>query len=145
MEAYSRHEKSAVLAGRPGVFTRRGEFPTSNVVMASDRYSYEGNWLFCSFDHTELLAARVGFSRGKMDWRDYGLDEAPASENALFCRVEVVTAEGIYAHLRGARKREQARQPADQGQPGRGHQGLPISCTCSSAGRLIWFIPTESR
>jgi hypothetical protein len=67
--------------------------------MAPNLYSYEGNWLFCSFDHSELLAARVGFGRGKMDWRDYGLDEAPATENALFWRVEVVTAEGIFAHL----------------------------------------------
>src|SRR4030095_10639869 len=31
--------------------------------------------------------------------RDYGLDEAPMTENALFCRVEVVTAKGIYAYL----------------------------------------------
>jgi len=96
---YNRLEKSAVLAGRPGVFVRPEEFPISNVIMAPDRYSYEGNWLFCSFDHPELLAARVGFGRGKLDWRDYGLDEAPMTESALFCRVEVVTTRGIYAYL----------------------------------------------
>jgi hypothetical protein len=96
---YNRLEKSAVLTGRPGVFKRPEEFPISNVVMAPDRYSYEGNWLFCSFNHSELLAARVGFGRGRIDWRDYGLDEAPMTENALFCRVEVITAKGIYAYL----------------------------------------------
>jgi hypothetical protein len=96
---YNRLEKSGVLTGRPGVFTRPEEFPISNVVIAPDRYSYEGNWLFCSFNHPELLGARVGFGKGRIDWRDYGLDEAPMTENALFCRVEVVTAKGIYAYL----------------------------------------------
>ena len=96
---YDRREKSAVLTGRPGVFRRPEEFPISNVVIAPDQYSYEGNWLFCSFNHPELRAARVGFGRGKIDWRDYGLDEAPMNENALFWRVEVITADGIYAHL----------------------------------------------
>ena len=96
---YNRLERSAVLTGRPGVFRRPEEFPISNVVIAPDRYSYEGNWLFCSFNHPDLLGARVGFGRGRIDWRDYGLDEAPMTENALFCRVEVVTAKGIYAYL----------------------------------------------
>ncbi len=34
-----------------------------------------------------------------MDWRDYGLDEAPISENSLFIRIEIITARGIYAYL----------------------------------------------
>ena len=34
-----------------------------------------------------------------MDWRDYGLDEAPTSENSLFTRIEIITARGIYAYL----------------------------------------------
>jgi hypothetical protein len=97
--AYDRLERSAVLTGRPGVITKPGEFPITNVVMAPDRYSYEGNWLFCSFNHSELLAARIGFGKGTIDWRDYGLDDAPMTESALFCRVEVVTAKGIYAYL----------------------------------------------
>ena len=96
---YDRLIKSAVLTGRPGAFTKPEDFPISNVVMVPDQYSYEGNWLFCSFDHPELIAARVGFGRGKLDWRDYGLNEVPMNENALFWRVEVVTARGIVAHL----------------------------------------------
>jgi hypothetical protein len=99
LTAYDRLEKSAVMTGRPGIFRKPEEFPISNVVIAPDQYSYEGNWLFCSFNHSELLGARVGFGRGRIDWRDYGLDETPMTESALFCRVEVVTAKGIYAYL----------------------------------------------
>jgi hypothetical protein len=82
------------MSGQPGVFRRPEEFPLANVVIAPDRYSYEGNWLFCSFNHSELLGARVGFGKGTIDWR---LDDAPMTESALFCRAEVVTAKGIYA------------------------------------------------
>jgi hypothetical protein len=96
---YDRLEKSAVMTGRPGAFRRPEEFPLSNVVIAPDRYSYEGNWLFCSFNHSELLGVRVGFGRGRIDWRDYGLDEAPMTESALFSRVEVITTKGIHAYL----------------------------------------------
>jgi hypothetical protein len=97
--AYDRLEKSAVLLGRPGTFLPAGEFPLSNVVMAVDRYSYEGNWLFCTFAQSDILAARVGFGRGKMDWRDYGLEDAPRSANALFSRIEIITSQGIYAYF----------------------------------------------
>ena len=34
-----------------------------------------------------------------MDWRDYGLDEAPISDNSLFIRIEIITSQGIYAYL----------------------------------------------
>ncbi len=90
---------SSVLTGRPGHICGSDTFDTSNVIMAPDRYSYEGNWLFCMFSEPEVAAARIGFGRGKMDWRDYGLEGVPISESALFCRIEVVAAEGIYAYL----------------------------------------------
>ena len=96
---YNRKEQSSVLIGRPGTFTPADRFPISNVVITPDRYSYEGNWLFCTFTQSEIVAARIGFGRGKMDWRDYGLDEAPTSENSLFTRIEIITARGIYAYL----------------------------------------------
>ena len=96
---YDRKEQSLVLIGRPGTFTPADRFPISNVVITPDRYSYEGNWLFCTFTQSEIVAARIGFGRGKMDWRDYGLDEAPTSENSLFTRIEIITARGIYAYL----------------------------------------------
>jgi hypothetical protein len=96
---YDRSDKSAVLIGRPGVFTPAGDFPVSNVIIAADRYSYEGNWLFCTFDGPEILAARIGFGLGEMDWRDYGLQNAPISDHALFRRIEIVTSTGIYAYF----------------------------------------------
>jgi len=96
---YNRSEKSAVLLGRPGTFTPAGQFPTSNVIIDAERYSYEGNWLFCTFTQSDIVAARIGFGRGKMDWRDYGLEEAPISAKALFSRIEILTSQGIYAYL----------------------------------------------
>jgi len=96
---YNRSEKSAVLLGRPGTFTPAGQFPTSNVIIDAERYSYEGNWLFCTFAQSDILAARIGFGRGKMDWRDYGLEAAPISVNALFSRIEIITSQGIYAYF----------------------------------------------
>src|SRR5258705_11320254 len=97
--AYDRLEKSAVLLGRPGIITPAQEFPISNIVIAADRYSYEGNWLFCTFAQSDIVAARIGFGRGKMDWRDYGLEDAAMSANALFSRIEIITSQGIYAYL----------------------------------------------
>lgn len=97
-DADPRLRESRVLIGRPGVICGSDEFATSNVVI-SDQYSYEGNWLFCMFSQPEVVAARIGFGRGKMDWRDYGLDSAPISDEALFSRIEVITPEGIYAYL----------------------------------------------
>lgn len=97
--AYDRLEKSSVLLGRPGTIAPASEFPISNVVIAADRYSYEGNWLFCTFAQSDIVAARIGFGRGKMDWRDYGIESAPISANALFSRIEVITSQGIYAYF----------------------------------------------
>lgn len=90
---------SAVLAGRPGHIFGSEAFDSSNVIMAPARFNYEGNWLFCMFSQPEVTAARIGFGRGKMDWRDYGLENAPISGNALFCRIEVVAAGGIHAYV----------------------------------------------
>ena len=87
------------MLGRPGTITPAGQFPVSNLIIDADRYSYEGNWLFCTFAQSDIVAARIGFGRGKMDWRDYGLDEAPISANALFSRIEIITSQGIYAYL----------------------------------------------
>ncbi|MBM3800988.1 MAG: hypothetical protein FJW26_01625 [Acidimicrobiia bacterium] len=97
--AYDRLEKSCVLLGRPGTIASAEEFPISNVMIDADRYSYEGNWLFCTFTQSDIVAARIGFGRGKMDWRDYGIESAPISANALFSRIEVITSQGIYAYF----------------------------------------------
>lgn len=97
--AYDRLEKSSVLLGRPGTITPTGEFPISNLIIDTERYSYEGNWLFCTFTQSDIVAARIGFGRGKMDWRDYGIESAPVSANALFSRIEVITSQGIYAYF----------------------------------------------
>jgi hypothetical protein len=96
---YNRAEKSAVLLGRPGTFSSAEQFPVSNVIIDADRYSYEGNWLFCTFGQSDIVAARIGFGRGKMDWRDYGLEGAPISAKALFSRIEIITSQGIYAYF----------------------------------------------
>ncbi len=103
---YNRKEKSSFCIGRPGTFTPADRFPISNVVITPDRYSYEGNWLFCTFTQSDIVAARIGFGRGKMDWRDYGLDEAPISENSLFIRIEIITAQW---HLRVSLLRSELR------------------------------------
>ena len=97
--AYDRLEKSAVLLGRPGAFSPAGQFPISNLIIDAERYSYEGNWLFCTFTRSDIVAARIGFGRGMMDWRDYGLEDAPRSANALFSRIEIITSRGIYAYF----------------------------------------------
>jgi len=120
---YNRAEKSAVLVGRPGTFTPAGQFPISNVIIAADRYSYEGNWLFCTFAQSDIVAARIGFGRGKMDWRDYGIDEAPISPNALFSRIEIITSQGIYAYLSSDPDSGQALQSSPTGLDLRFNQG----------------------
>ena len=97
--AYDRLEKSAVLLGRPGTFSPAGQFPICNLIIDAERYSYEGNWLFCTFTGSDIVAARIGFGSGMMDWRDYGLEEAPRSANALFSRIEIITSRGIYAYF----------------------------------------------
>lgn len=95
----SREPGSRYMKGRPGELARPESFPLANLLIAPDKYSYEGDWLFCSFRDAEVLAARIGFGRGKLDWKDYGVEDLPVADEALFWRVEVVTKEGIYAFV----------------------------------------------
>jgi len=87
---------SALMIGRPGELMSPDSFPASNVIMVRELYSYEGNWLSCSFPQQDIPAARLGFGLGKFDWADYGLAQ-PVSPDALFYRIEVLTPEGLYA------------------------------------------------
>jgi len=43
--------KSALMSGQVGQLVNPAEFSVHNVIMAFDRYSYEGNWLFCIILH----------------------------------------------------------------------------------------------
>jgi hypothetical protein len=76
-----------------------GEFPFENVLLARDRYSYEGNWLFCTFDQDDIRAARVGCGLGRFHWEDYGLDAHPDSSAPISYRLEVITPAGVHACL----------------------------------------------
>ena len=92
-----RSQGSKYLVGSPGHIVSPADFDPSNVLMNPREYSYEGNWLFCSFSQPDLPAARIGFGRGKFDWRDYGLESLPVSQDAFFYRVEIVRGDGLYA------------------------------------------------
>jgi hypothetical protein len=91
--------KSALMSGQVGELVNPAEFSVHNVIMAFERYSYEGNWLFCVFDQSDICAARVGFGRGRFDWQDYGLQNQCISDQALFYRIEVITSSGVYAYV----------------------------------------------
>ncbi|MEW5979008.1 MAG: hypothetical protein AB1898_24705 [Acidobacteriota bacterium] len=91
--------RSRYMQGRPGQLVAPDSFAASNVRLSPAKYSYEGDWLFCSFKDAEWRAARIGFGRGKLDWTDYGVDDLPIADNALFWRVELIGRQGIYAFV----------------------------------------------
>lgn len=91
--------QSALMTGPVGKIIPAKEFPSENVIMAPERYSYEGNWLFCAFDQPDLLAARFGFGLGKFHWQDYGLESNSAALSPIAFRVELITTAGVHACL----------------------------------------------
>jgi hypothetical protein len=95
----ARRGLSALMAGPVAQLIPASEFSSHNIIMARDRYSYEGNWLFCTFDHPEFVAARLGFGLGKFHWQDYGLETDTASLKPISFRVEVITPVGVHACL----------------------------------------------
>src|SRR5215471_13611032 len=90
---------SALMTGPVAQLIPASEFACDNVILARDRYSYEGNWLFCTFDQPDFLAARLGFGLGKFHWQDYGLEVTTSPINPLAFRVEVITSVGVRACL----------------------------------------------
>lgn len=92
-----RLQRSKYMLGKPGEVVSPDHFASANVVIDARKYSYEGNWLFCSFSRPEVPAARIGFARGKFDWRDYGIESLPVTQDAFFYRVEVIKGDRLYA------------------------------------------------
>jgi len=95
----ARRGQSALMTGPVAQIISASEFPSDNVITARDRYSYEGNWLFCTFDQPDFLAARLGFGLGKFHWQDYGLETGSAPLDPIAFRVEVITSAGVHACL----------------------------------------------
>jgi len=91
--------RSALMSGRLGEIVTPEDFPSANVTMAPDKYDYEGNWLFCSFDNAVIRAARIGFGQGRFLWEDYGLDSAHGPGIPLAYRIEVISRSGVQACL----------------------------------------------
>lgn len=90
---------SAYMVGPVAQTLPAGRFAFENVLLTRDRYSYEGNWLFCVFDQPEVLAARIGFGLGKFHWQDYGLEVPEGTTFPLVYRLEIVTPAGVHACL----------------------------------------------
>ncbi len=97
----SRPRQSALMIGPVAAMLPVGEFPFENVLLDRDRYSYEGNWLFSTFDQADILATRIGFGLGRFHWEDYGLEAQPDSESSapISYRLEVITQAGVHACL----------------------------------------------
>jgi hypothetical protein len=91
--------RSALMSGAVGEIVVPEHFPSSSVRMASEKYDYEGNWLFCSFDNPVIRAARIGFGQGRFRWEDYGLDPAEGPGIPLAYRIEVISQSGVQASL----------------------------------------------
>ena len=92
-----RPRQSALMTGPVAELLPAGEFPIENVLLARDKYSYEGNWLFCNFDRSDIRAARIGFGLGRFHWEDYGLEAQPTAFAPVSYRVEVITETGVHA------------------------------------------------
>jgi hypothetical protein len=95
----SARRQSALMSGPVGEMLPVERFPAENTLLARDRYSYEGNWLFCTFDQPDILAARIGFGLGVFHWPDYGLKAQQDATVPLGYRLEVVTPAGVAACL----------------------------------------------
>ena len=91
--------ESALMVGAVAEIVPADRFPCENVLMARDRYSYEGNWLFCAFDQADIVAARIGFGLGRFHWQDYGLEAQQDSSAPVAFRLEVVTPTVVHACL----------------------------------------------
>ena len=91
--------RSALMAGNPGEILAANSFPVENLIMNPGRYTYEGNWLFCSFPGCEIRAARLGFGQGGFRWEDYGLEPAAGSGIPFAYRLELITPTGVEACL----------------------------------------------
>jgi hypothetical protein len=91
--------RSALMSGQVGAIVPAERFPLDNLLIHPERYTYEGNWLFCSFPGCEVRAARLGFGQGAFGWEDYGLEAAPAGGVPLAYRLELITPRGVDACL----------------------------------------------
>ncbi len=91
--------QSALMVGHVAELLPAEQFVCDNVLLARDRYSYEGNWLFCTFDQSEIVAARIGFGLGKFHWEDYGLEMQQGASAPVAYRLEAITPAGVHACL----------------------------------------------
>lgn len=91
--------QTALMAGATGDVVAPEEFPRENVSTNPERYTYEGDWLFCCFDDPAIRAARIGFGQGGFRWDDYGLPAPADAQIPLAYRLELITSAGVEACL----------------------------------------------
>lgn len=91
--------QSALMSGSVGAVFTPADFPTENLTIDPQRYTYEGRWLFCSFENPAIRAVRIGFGQGAFRWDDYGLPAPPSDRVPLSYRVELITDAGVEACL----------------------------------------------
>ncbi|MCW5983113.1 MAG: hypothetical protein KIT09_33800 [Bryobacteraceae bacterium] len=88
------------MSGPAGEPVPAEQFPRENIAADPGLYTYEGDWLFCCFDHPSIRAARIGFGQGGFRWDDYGLAAPPADGRIpLSYRFEAITRDGVEACL----------------------------------------------
>ncbi len=83
-----------------GEVTLPSDMKMSDLVMDPGKYSYEGNWAFCRFNHPHLLGGRIGFSRGEDSSEDIGWDTPdwkPAGRDSHY-RIEILSRDGGYLY-----------------------------------------------
>ena len=86
--------ESPLFTGKIGNVVLPVNFHTSNYIINSTKYDYEGNWAFCSFTHNLIYSARFGFGCGKFVTSDYGQSFSWEPKSIMVTHIELMTANG---------------------------------------------------
>ena len=84
-------QDSALFNGKVGTTCSNREFHPDNISIGQSEPDSDGMWAFCRFDHSEILAVRVGFQKGGFNITDSYL---PINPSVLQLHLEIMTAEG---------------------------------------------------
>ena len=71
-------------------------FPKENYFFAGAEGISDGNWLFATFDHPDILGLRVGYQCGSIDRSDYGGDY---QKDFLQLHIEIVTKNELFSWI----------------------------------------------
>lgn len=85
--------RSAFFDGEVGCSVDPRSFPSCNYIRNARAYECEGDWVFCRFEGPEVYAGRFGFTRGAVDFTDYGAS-APNPPSYLQPHIELLTRDG---------------------------------------------------